>query len=156
MMLLYKRNLEGALEQCDHTIELNPHSPRRTGPSGWCKSNSAISTNPSPPSNALFSSLQDPRLQAALARVFALEDMRGESLAILDDLQSLSNRRYVSPFAFALIHLALGGTDTGFEWLDKAFQDRWFELLFIKADPRFDPFRDDTRFISICYRVGLL
>jgi len=82
--------------------------------------------------------------------------MRGESLAILDDLQSFSNRRYVSPFAFALIHLALGGTDTGFEWLDKAFQDSWFELLFIKADPRFDPFCDDTRFISICYRVGLL
>jgi TolB-like protein/Tfp pilus assembly protein PilF len=157
MMLLYKRGLEGALEQCDHTIELNPHF----APAYWTlglvqEQLGDFDESVAALQRAIQLSPQDPRLQAALARIFALQHMHDEALAILEDLRALSTRRYVSPFAFALIYLALGETDAGFEWMNKAFQDRWFELLFIKADPRFDPFRDDRRFISICHQVGLL
>jgi serine/threonine-protein kinase len=68
----------------------------------------------------------------------------------------LAARRYVSPFDIGLVHLALNETETGFEWLAKALQDRWFEMMFMRADPRFDPYRADPRYISVCDRVGLL
>lgn len=157
MMLLYKRDWEGALEQCDHTIDLNPHF----SPAYWALGLVQEQLGDFDESVAAFRraiqlSPQMPRLKAALARVFALQNMQNEARAALEELHSLTTKRYVSPFDFALIHLALGETDMGFEWLEKAVQDRWFELLFMKADPRFGPFRNDPRFVAICDRVGLL
>jgi hypothetical protein len=34
----------------------------------------------------------------------------------------------------------MGELNEGFEWLAKAYQDRCFELIVIKVDPRFDAF----------------
>src|SRR6202030_1396878 len=147
MILLYRRDLEGALEQCDHTIDLNPHF----SPAYWTLGLVQEQLGDFDESIAAFQraiqlSPQAPRLQAALGRAFALRNMRKEALGVLDDLRVLAAKRYVSPFDIALVHLALGEQDTGFEWLSKALQDRWFEMMFMKVDPRFDPFRSDSRF----------
>jgi tetratricopeptide (TPR) repeat protein len=157
MMLLYQKDWEGALEQCDHTIDLNPHF----SPAYWALGLVQEQLGDFDESVAAFRraiqlSPQMPRLKAALARVLALQNMSDDARAMLEELQGLTAKRYVSPFDFALIYLALGETDRGFEWLEKAIQDRWFELLFMKADPRFGPFRADPRFVAICDRVGLL
>ena len=53
------------------------------------------------------------------------------------------------------IHFALGDLDLGFAWLDKACDDRCFELLALKVDPRFDGLRDDEQFAALTRRVGL-
>jgi TolB-like protein/Flp pilus assembly protein TadD len=157
MMLLYKRDFEGALEQCDHTIELNPHF----APGYWTlalvqQQLGDFDESVAALQRAIQLSPHGPRMKAALARVFALHDMRSQAAAILEDLQTISKTRYVAPFDFALIHLALGEMDTGFEWLNKAHQDRSFELIFMKADPRFDPFRKDRRFVALCAQLRLV
>ena len=157
MILLYKRDLEGALEQCDHTIDLNPHF----SPAYWSLGLVQEQLGDFDESIAAFQraiqlSPQAPRLQAALGRAFALRNMRKEALAVLEDLRWLAAKRYVSPFDIALVHLALNETETGFEWLAKALQDRWFEMMFMKVDPRFDPFRSDSRLIAVCDQVGLV
>jgi hypothetical protein len=74
---------------------------------------------------------------------------------ILRSLDDLSKQRYVSPFEFALLHLALGHTDLGFKFFAKAADDRAFELLALKVDPRFMTIRGDRRFGTIIRRVGL-
>jgi hypothetical protein len=53
------------------------------------------------------------------------------------------------------IYFALGDTDLGYRWLTKACDDRSFELLALKVDPRFDTLRDDKRFTAALARVGL-
>jgi hypothetical protein len=53
------------------------------------------------------------------------------------------------------VHLALGQLDQGFEHLAAACDDRCFELLAIKVDPRFDPYREDARFTAIVRRLLL-
>ena len=77
-------------------------------------------------------------MHGALGRTFALSGKRKLALGILRKLRDLAKRRYVSPFEFASIHLALGQADLGFRWLAKACQDRAFELTALKVDPRFD------------------
>jgi hypothetical protein len=94
-------------------------------------------------------------MHAALARTYALSGKRKAALAILRKLEALAKSRYASPFEFAGIQFALGHPDLGFKWLTKACQDRAFELLTIKVDPRFDAFKDDRRFESVVRQMGL-
>jgi serine/threonine-protein kinase len=157
VMLLYKQDLEAALEQCDHTIDLNPHFSPAYGTLGLVQEqlgdfDEAIAAF----RRAIQLSPQAPGFQAGLARIFALRGMQEEAGKSLDDLRSLAAKRYVSPFYFALIYLALSDADAGFEWLRKAFEDRWFDLMYMKADPRFKTFHSDPRFLSICNQMGLV
>jgi adenylate cyclase len=53
------------------------------------------------------------------------------------------------------IHLLLGDKDQGFDWLQKAFEDRSPGLLFLKIDPAFDAVRNDPRVQDLMNRIGL-
>ena len=94
-------------------------------------------------------------MHGALARTYALSGKRKNALAILKKLEDLAKTRYVSPFEFATIQFALADINRGFRWLAKACEDRTFELLSIKVDPRFDGFKDDARFESVARQMGL-
>jgi AraC-like DNA-binding protein len=72
----------------------------------------------------------------------------------LRKLETLARERYVSPFEFASIFLALGQLDVAFKWLNKARDERVFELIAMRVDPRFDPLRDDPRFDAIVEQIG--
>jgi len=154
---LFRRDLEAALEQCDHAIELNPHF----SPAYWTLGLVQEQRNDLDESAAAFHraihlSPQTPRMQAALARTLALADKRKEALEILRKLKALAEQRYVSPFEFASMRFALGQTDDGFRWLNKACQDRCFELLFMRVDPRLDAVRSDLRFDAVAKLMGLV
>ncbi len=98
---------------------------------------------------------RSPLMQAALGRTFALCGKRDEAVRILKELRELSVRRYVSPFELASIHFALGQTDDGFGWLAKAFQDRCFELICLRVDPRWESLRGDPQFQRLFDQLGL-
>jgi hypothetical protein len=40
--------------------------------------------------------------------------------------------------------------------MQKALDDRSFDLISIKVDPRFDPLKDDRRFRAIASRMGVV
>jgi len=67
----------------------------------------------------------------------------------------MSKQRYVSPYLFAIIYDGLGDKDQTFAWLDKAYHDRAFFLIWLKVEPRFDSLRDDARFQDLLRRIGL-
>ena len=154
---LFRRDLDAALEQCDHAIELNPHfSPaywalglvqeqRRDFDEGAAAFHRAIHLSP-----------QTPRMQAGLARTQALAGRRKEALDILKKLETLAEQRYVSPFEFASMRFALGQTDLAFRWFGKACEDRSFELLYMRVDPRLDAIRGDKRFEAALRQMGLV
>lgn len=154
---LFRRDLEAALEQCDHTIELNPHF----SPAYWTLGLVQEQRNDFDESAAAFQraihlSPQTPRMQAALARTLALAEKRREALELVRRLEDLARRRYVSPFEFAHVRFALGQIDQGFRWLTKACQDRCFELILMRVDPRLDPLKADPRFEAIARQMGLI
>ena len=95
-------------------------------------------------------------MHGALGRTFALSGRRKQALEVLQKLEAYAKERYVSPLEFAWIHFALGEPDLGFKWLTKASDDRAFDLISIKVDPRFDALRDERRFVTIAKRMGVL
>ena len=64
-------------------------------------------------------------------------------------MEELATKRYVAPFDLALLHIAVGETDEGFEWLEKAVHDRGIEIVSLKVDPRLESVRSDPRFIAL-------
>jgi TolB-like protein len=152
----YKRDFDAALDQCDHTIELNPHFSLAYLTLGFIQElRKDFDESAAAFQRAIHLSPQTPRMHAALARTYALSGKHKQALTILHKLEDLATTRYVSPFEFAAIHFALGHVELGFNWLNKACQDRSFELMSIKVDPRFDPLKDDRRFASVTKQMGL-
>jgi tetratricopeptide (TPR) repeat protein len=153
----YRRNFETALEQCDHTIELNPHF----APAYWIlgviqEQRKDFDESAAAFQRAVHLSPQTPRMHGALGRTFALSGRKKQALDVLRKLEAYAKERYVSPLEFAWIQFALGETDLGFRWMQKALDDRSFDLISIKVDPRFDPLKDDRRFQAIASRMGVV
>jgi tetratricopeptide (TPR) repeat protein len=152
----YRRDFETALEQCDHTIELNPHF----APAYWMlgviqEQRRDFDESAAAFQRAVYLSPQTPRMHGALGRTFALSGRKALARDVLQKLENYAKERYVSPLEFAWIQFALGDVDLGFRWLTKACEDRSFDLISLKVDPRFDPLRDDERFPPILKRLGL-
>jgi serine/threonine-protein kinase len=153
----YRRDFETALEQCDHTIELNPHF----APAYWIlgvlqEQRKDFDESAAAFERAVYLSPGTPRMQGALGRTFALSGRRKHAVEVLRKLESYAKERYVSPLEFAWIQFALGETDLGFRWMQKALEDRSFDLISIKVDPRFDPLKGDPRFETIAGRMGVV
>jgi serine/threonine-protein kinase len=152
----YRQDFEAALDQCDHTIELNPHF----SPAYWIlglvqEQRGEFDESVAAFQRAIQISPRSPIMQAALGRTFALSGKRQEALRILEELHQLSEKRYVSPFELASLHFALGQADQGFEWLSKAFQDRCFELISLRVDPRWQSLKGNPQFHRLFSRLGL-
>jgi serine/threonine-protein kinase len=152
----YRQDFEAALEQCDHAIELNPHFT----PAYWMLGVIQEQRGDFDESTAAFQraiqlSPQSPLMQAALGRTLALSGKHREALQILTELQGLAAKRYVSPFEIASLYFALAEEDQGFDWLTKAFQDRCFELICIKVDPRMSSLWCNARFQNLFQQLGL-
>jgi len=152
----YKQDYDAALEQCDHTIELNPHF----SPAYWIlglvqEQRGDFDESAAAFQRAIQLSPGSPLMKAALGRTFALSKKHAEAQQILAELHELSARRYVSPFELAAIHFALGQVGDGFHWLTKAFQDRCFELICLRVDPRWESLRGDPQFQTLFAQLGL-
>ena len=74
---------------------------------------------------------------------------------MLDKLQVLSRQRYVSTYWTALVYIGLGDKDQALRNLEKAFEDRYFLMIWINGDPLFDPLRSEPRFTDLEHRIGL-
>jgi hypothetical protein len=55
----------------------------------------------------------------------------------------------------ATVYAGLGQTDDAFKWLDKAYQDRDYQLPTIKNDIHFKRLKEDRRFTTLLKRIGL-
>lgn len=152
----YMGDTETALEKCDLTIDLDPHFAPAYQLLGSVQErrgefDEAIAAF----QHAIQLSPQSPSFRAALGRVLALTGKKVEAEQILSDMIGLSARRYVSPFDLALLNIALDRRDEGFEWLDKAFNDRGIEVISANVDPRWESVRSDPRFVALVARLGL-
>jgi serine/threonine-protein kinase len=156
MIHVYRRDYEAALEQCDHTIELNPHFSQAYWALGMIQEqrkdlDEAIAAF----LRAIDLSPHSPRMHAALARTLALAGKKSDALASLRKLDAMARQRYVSRFEFAAVRFALDQPDLGFRCLGKACQDRAFDVLALKVDPRFELQKDDPRLQRILAEIGL-
>ena len=97
-----------------------------------------------------------PLYTAQVAVALAAAGRRREALQIAHELETISSKRYVSPYGLAQIYAALNSDEDTFKWLQAAYRDRAVWLEYLAVDPIFDRYRSDHRFQELLRRIDLL
>ena len=84
----------------------------------------------------------------------ALAGQRAEAETLLNVLQEISERKYVSPYSLLVIHLALGPQERVFELLEQLYHERNEWLVWLKVSPELRPIRNHPHFRDLMSRVG--
>jgi TolB-like protein/DNA-binding winged helix-turn-helix (wHTH) protein/Flp pilus assembly protein TadD len=87
-----------------------------------------------------------------LGYAYAVSGRRREALEVLARIEKLSRERYISPQSFAIVHLGLGSRDQAFAWLEKAYEQRAFDVLAFSGQ-LFDRLVGDARFQDLLRRM---
>jgi TolB-like protein/Tfp pilus assembly protein PilF len=80
---------------------------------------------------------------------------REESLQMIEALKAASKQSFVSAFFVALVYAGLEDKDQAFTWLEKAYEERFNRLAYLKVEALWDPLRSDPRFADLLRRVGI-
>lgn len=86
----------------------------------------------------------------------ALAGEHAEAETLLNILQDISLRKYVSPYSMLVIHLALGPKERVFELLEQLYEECNDWLVWLKVSPELKSVRNDPRFKDLLRRVGFL
>ncbi|MGD8816510.1 MAG: protein kinase [Acidobacteriota bacterium] len=101
--------------------------------------------------SAIDLSERAPLYLAALGHAYGAAGMREEALRVLEELQQTADP---SPYHLALVHLGLGNHGQAIDWLERAYEARNMHLLYLNNGPRFDPLRENERFIRLWERFN--
>ena len=158
MSFYYARDYDKAIEQFQKTLELDQTFPAAHNflPAAYEQkgmySEAIAEFKKAIPLTAAAESTFS---KAGLGHVYALTGKKSEARILLDDLKQLSAQQYVSATSVALIYAGLGEKQEAFAWLDKAYDQRAFQLQWIRLDPRWDNLHSDSRFQDLVRRIGL-
>ena len=155
--LLAGGRYDEALRQVQKTLELDDHFAPAHQTLGWVylhsgKQNEAIREF----QNALeLSGAADTDIQLDLGFAYAVSSRREEARRILVKLEQMHQQGIVPSASVAILYGALGESSEAFVWLEKAYEERDPQLIYLKAGRRFEPLRNDPRFGQFVRRVGL-
>ncbi len=91
-----------------------------------------------------------PGTRALLGYAYGVAGRKKDALRLLDELH---NARAPAHFQ-AWVCIGMGDPEQAIAELEKAYQERSSELIYLKASPIYDPLRSDPRFIELLQRVG--
>jgi serine/threonine-protein kinase len=92
---------------------------------------------------------------ATLGYVLGRAGQRAAAEEILADLTARAARDYVSPVAFATLHLGLGNGEAAMDWAERCYAERRGWLVYLRVNPLVDPLRDLPRFAALLAKMRL-
>ncbi len=92
---------------------------------------------------------------STIAYVHAISGQREEGRKELNQLLEVSKHQYVRGSLVARVYVGLGEKEKAIDWLERADEERDFELMFIKVDPVYDSLRGEARFQDLVRKIGL-
>lgn len=155
-ILHFARQYDQAIARCRKTIEMFPDylvAHRRLGMSYGEKGLSQEAEAEF--RKALAISENDSETMSAMAYAYAAAGRTDDARTLLDRLNELAKKIYVSPYSLARVHIALGEFDQAFVCLERTYQERHGILTYIMVEPLFDRLRSDPRFIDLLRRMDL-
>ena len=152
---LYARQYDLAIEQLRKTLELDPNLWDAHEFLGQAYEQKSMYSQAVTEFRKAVLLQSNPRTLAFLGHTYAVSGRRNEAHNVLEKLQDLSKERYVSPYFIAVIDVGLGAPGRAFEDLERAYEERSENLIYLKVEPIFDSLRPDPRFQELMRRVGL-
>lgn len=149
----FARDYDKALEQFEKTLELDPGFPAALQyiPVVYVQKgmiDKAIASVQAAPETAALAWTGVP------GYVFAKSGRTKEARIMLDELKRLSEHQYISAVGVAHIYIGLGDNEEALAWLERGYEERSFQMQFLKVDPRYDSLRSDRRFNDLVRQIG--
>jgi serine/threonine protein kinase/Tfp pilus assembly protein PilF len=149
------REFDQSIEQCRKTVELDPNFPVAYSVFATAYAGKGM------PREALHSaekyavlSHQSPQALGVLGFVQANLGQHAEAQHTLDQLTADSKQTYAPAYYFALIYAGLDDKNHAFEALNRAYDERFARLAYLRQEAIWDSLRDDSRYSKLLSRVG--
>ena len=97
-----------------------------------------------------------PEVAEALERGYAQGGYAGAMRRAAEMLAEHSDRIYVKPLKIAELYACAGERDRALDWLEKAYEDRTIEMVYLSNFPAWDSLRSDPRFQDLPRRMNFL
>jgi serine/threonine-protein kinase len=91
----------------------------------------------------------------SLGHLYAISGKKDEAQKILQKIDELGKRLYLSPYQKAVVYAGLGQNDQALSELEKAYNQRSLSPVSLRFDPRLNGLRSEPRFRDFTRRVGL-
>jgi serine/threonine protein kinase/tetratricopeptide (TPR) repeat protein len=92
---------------------------------------------------------------ATFGLVLARAGKHAAARGVLADLERRATEDYVSPVAFATIHLGLGEWGRAVPWMERAYDDRRGWMAYLRVNPILDGVRHEPEFQDLVRRMRL-
>lgn len=154
--LLRAGRVEEALKPATRVVELEPHLAHARATLGWVylklgRSDEGLAelekANALAPGNTM--------VRAQLGQALALTGDIPAARSILQELEELASRRYISPYHLAYVYTGLGEHDRAMDCLERAYEERAGGLHAIRGSFLFSPLRSHPRFASLMRKINL-
>ncbi len=150
----YARRYEEAVTQLEHALALNPNYPEAHRVLGLVylqagKAGEAIASLKR--AHVLGGG---PGVVGELGYAYARAGETDQALAQLSVLEAMALEGRDTAYGFALVHHGLGNTDQAFTWLERAYGERDFRMIYLRIEPIWDDLRGDVRFEAFLNRIG--
>lgn len=153
--LYYARQFEQALATHRNSLEMDQKFPRAHSETGY------VMLQLKKPEEAVKEfqqalALDKDRLEAlaGLGNAFAVSGQKQQALQVIAQLNELGRSHYVSPYHFAVVYTGLGERAQALDYLERAADERFNWLVFLKVEPIFDSLHSEPRFSALVQRVG--
>jgi DNA-binding winged helix-turn-helix (wHTH) protein/TolB-like protein/Tfp pilus assembly protein PilF len=92
---------------------------------------------------------------AGMKAAFSAGGLKGYFRRQLDRMLEREKNGYVEQYSVAMLYARLGEKEQALARLQKAVEDRNFDVVHLKVEPLWDSYRSDPRFQNLLRRVGL-
>jgi TolB-like protein/Tfp pilus assembly protein PilF len=154
--LYYAGRYDEAIDQCRRTIEMDPTFAVAHWHLGLTyEQKQVFDAAIEEFQRAISLSGGSPLMRAALGHAYAMSQKTDQANKILDELNELSKRQYVSPYEVGAIYVALDNNEEAFQLLEKAYTEHSFHFVNLNVSPQFQSVRSEPRFQDLVRRIGL-
>jgi TolB-like protein/Tfp pilus assembly protein PilF len=148
-----QRDYDNAIARLQKTLEIDPNFGLAYNYLAECYEAKGMYDRSMEAEERLLTLFGLPEMAAELKRVYATSGTKGVRLWSIAQDSDPAKPGY-SPATVAENYALLGDKDNAFAWLEKAYQRKASELIFLKSEPRWDNLRSDPRYADLVRRIG--
>jgi TolB-like protein/DNA-binding winged helix-turn-helix (wHTH) protein/Tfp pilus assembly protein PilF len=152
----FGRQYDQAIEQCHKTLELDPNFYIAHDYLGWSYEKKGMYEEAIAALKKARQIENTPLQLCELGTAYAGSGNKEGARMVIREIVEGSDRRLAPRHSYRLarIYSALHEAGPAFEWLEKAFNEREENLVWLKVDPHLDNLRSDPRFSDVMRRIG--
>jgi TolB-like protein/Tfp pilus assembly protein PilF len=103
---------------------------------------------------SVWPTLEDSLILSFMGWVYAVSGRQEKARGLLNRMLDLRERRYIDAYNIGSVYAGLGEKDKAFEWLNKAYEERAGQMIWIKVDPWIMNLRSDPRYKELLKKMG--